>query len=494
MKTQIIQVEAHDDVISLRDKLSWVKARRVLLVYPRRGAAIDSRLAWLLLRRKAEAMGASLGLVAHSEGARRLAQEAGIPVFTSVLEAQQVEWPVTPYRRARRRSATLDLNVLRSELHRREGKQPFSAGARLVMFSLAVLALLTLLLFLLPAAEIRLSPVWIAQSLPFSARAVPVEEQESASGKLLLRTASVVVDGSKVWPASGQIPLAVSYARGSVRFRNLTDTVIGIPAGTVVQTMDSSPVRFITLQDAVVEAGVDRWVDVPVRAELPGTSGNLPADSLTVIEGPLGARLAVTNPTPMYGGSERLVRAPSEVDRQRARTALLIALRHQALTLLREQIDADDVLIPDTLAIAEVLEESSLPAEGQAADVLLFNLKVRFSVHYLSGADLQSQAQMALDAILPAGFAPVEGTFSIQPVESTLAEDGTLNCRFLLRRSIARQVNGVYLARLLRGKRVAVASSLLASLFPWTNAPQIQVKPPWWPWLPFTEFRINIVR
>lgn len=34
MKTQILQVEAHDDVISILDKIGWIQTERVLLVLP----------------------------------------------------------------------------------------------------------------------------------------------------------------------------------------------------------------------------------------------------------------------------------------------------------------------------------------------------------------------------------------------------------------------------------------------------------------------------
>lgn len=492
MKTQVIQVEAHDDVVSLRDKLSWVKARRVLLVYPRRGAALDTRLAWLLLRRQAEAMGASLGVVAHAAQTCRLAQEAGIPVFSSVLEAQQAEWPAAPRGRIKRRSQRPNLAALRVEVHREEGTGVSRPWLRLVVFSLAVLALLILLLFLLPSAEIRLSPVLLFQTVSFEGRAVSVVEQRPSASEFPLHLASVVVEGDTTWPVSGQIPLPTAHARGIVRFRNLTDRVVGIPAGTVVRTVGADPVRFVTLEDAVLAAGVDSLVDVPARAELPGASGNLPANVLAVVDGPLGASLTVTNPYPMHGGSERLVPAPSVWDRRQARTVLLTELRHRALTALQQQAGADDVLIPSTLEVVEVVEESSLPTEGQPGDALWLSLKVEFSVRYLRGEDLKPRARAALDAVMPAGFVPLEETLTVQPVEATWAEDGTLTCRFLVRRALRQQIAGFHLAHLVRGRPVATASSWLLSHLPLRSAPQIRLHPSWWPWLPFNEFRIAI--
>ena len=47
MKTHVIQLEPHDDVISIRDKMSWAKTGRILLVFPTR---VRSRFLTLDLR------------------------------------------------------------------------------------------------------------------------------------------------------------------------------------------------------------------------------------------------------------------------------------------------------------------------------------------------------------------------------------------------------------------------------------------------------------
>jgi len=493
MKTQVIPVEAHDDVVSLRDKLAWVKARRVLLVLPRRGAAIDTRLAWLLLRRKAETMGAVLALVTHSTRVRRLAQEAGIPVFTSVLEAQQTEWQVMPARRLERRSSRADLESLRAVGRRVEARWRTRPVARLTFFSLAVLALFALLLFLLPAAEIQLSPLRIQQSLPVEVMAFSDAEQVRLHNGLPLAQVTVAVEGSKVWPASGRIPVPVTYARGTIRFRNLTDSVVGIPAGTVVQTADAPPVRFVTLNDAVVTAGVDKQVDVPARAELPGEGGNVPADALVVIDGPLGASLAATNPQAMHGGGYQSMRAPSEEDRRHARAALLAELRQQALALFKAQVAPTDLLLTDTLTLTEILHEVYFPAAAQPGDNLLLALEVRFSIHYLPGAALRQRAKAILDAAAPAGFLPADEDIRMTLVEKpVLDNEGVLRCRLLLQRDLKPRLDTSGLARSVRGRRPAVAFSMLTAQLPLQEAPQIRLRPSWWPWLPFTEFRIGI--
>ncbi len=490
MKTQVIPIEAHDDIVSLRDKLSWVKARRVVLVASRHSTAIDTRLAWRLLRRRAEAMGADLAVVTHSMLIRRLAQEAGIPVFTTVLEAQRKDWPARPSSRFRRRFPLPNLDDLRAAARRTEAQWRTSLGVRLAFFSLAVLALLVLLLFLLPSAEIQLSPEVITQSLTLRVRAVPESTQTEY---LPLKQASVIVEGEKFWPASGQVSLPVAAARGQVRFRNLTDAVIGIPAGTIVQTDAVPPVRFFTLSDAVVAAGVDAWVDVPIQAEQAGASGNVPADSLVVIPGPLGASVSVTNPQATQGGRDRLAVAPSPQDRQRVRMALLRELHQQALQLLQQQVGADSILLPEMFRPIETLEETFLPPEGQAGEVLFLRLRVEFQGYFLAGDDVHRWAEMALDSSLPAGFVPLRESLSVQLTGTPeMDEAGVVTCALLLRRNLKRQQDALRLGRLVRGRRPAEASLLLARQVALTSPPRMRLRPAWWPWLPFTEFRIAI--
>src|SRR5512140_2405664 len=93
MKTQIITLESHDDLISVRDRMSWAKTPRILLVWPK-GEPVDLRLLDLkVLKRHANALGAQLGIVTRGDAIRRKAEAAGLPVFESSAAAQREAWP-----------------------------------------------------------------------------------------------------------------------------------------------------------------------------------------------------------------------------------------------------------------------------------------------------------------------------------------------------------------------------------------------------------------
>ena len=94
MKTQLIQLESHDDIISIRDKMSWAKTPRILLVWPRKGRVGVRPFDLVLLRRHAESLGAELGLVTHDAEIRAAARPMALPVFSKTGHAQRKPWPL----------------------------------------------------------------------------------------------------------------------------------------------------------------------------------------------------------------------------------------------------------------------------------------------------------------------------------------------------------------------------------------------------------------
>ena len=174
MKTQVIQLDPHDDVTSVRDKMSWAKTSRILLVYPRRSRILKRTLDLRLLQRHALFLGAQLAIVAPSADIRQSARELGIPIFKTAAIAQRRTWGAkssaeTPVRRAPRS----DLRRMQREAIPAEGRWRNLFGIRLLFFTLAVLAVLALLVLFFPSATVALTPETRMQSLTISAQRQP---------------------------------------------------------------------------------------------------------------------------------------------------------------------------------------------------------------------------------------------------------------------------------------------------------------------------------
>ena len=93
MKTQIITLESHDDLISVRDRMSWAKSPRILLVWPKFERVTLRPMDLRVLQNHARTLGAELGLVTRIPNVKRDALGFGIPVFVTTAEAQRQAWP-----------------------------------------------------------------------------------------------------------------------------------------------------------------------------------------------------------------------------------------------------------------------------------------------------------------------------------------------------------------------------------------------------------------
>src|SRR3990172_7887729 len=92
MKLQLIHLDPEDDQISAREKLSWARASRAVLVWPRRGRVLIRRLDLVLLQRQAQRQAVELGLVTYDPTVLQLAQELGIPTFESPDHLPEAGW------------------------------------------------------------------------------------------------------------------------------------------------------------------------------------------------------------------------------------------------------------------------------------------------------------------------------------------------------------------------------------------------------------------
>src|SRR5688572_25232771 len=116
MKTQIITLESHDDLISVRDRLSWAKTPRILLVWPKYEKVTLRQVDLKILQRHALSLGAQLGLVTRARRVREDASALGIPVFESTGKAQRMAWPKLRRRRWPRRAPRRNLREKREQV------------------------------------------------------------------------------------------------------------------------------------------------------------------------------------------------------------------------------------------------------------------------------------------------------------------------------------------------------------------------------------------
>jgi hypothetical protein len=481
-------------VTSVRDKIAWAKTERILLVFPRRSRILARTLDLRLLQRHAATQGAQLAIVSRSDDQRRSAEELNIPAFVRIASAQRKTWerekaPGKPSRRF----ARPDLGLMRREAFPPEAPWRSLYGFRFLFFTLAVLAILTVFSLFIPSATILLSPAAQLQSLKLSMSASRMLTTFNLAGSLPARLSSVIVEHSKTVPVTGLVAIPDGRAQGLVRFRNLTTALAGIPAGTVISTNINPPVRFATTMDAVVAAGVGKTVDVPIQAIEAGSTGNLSADLLIAIEGELGTSLAVTNPGPTTGGSDRTAAIQTATDRSHLRETLQAEILAECKTNLQHTLMPGDIFFPDTLAVSQVLSETYFPADGQSGDTLSLTLRLQCQVQYASQSDVNTLAQISLDANLPEGFAPASNGLTMLPAGTPLTgADGITHWDMQAQRLLRARVDFLKAVQFTIGRKPADAVLSLQESLPLSESPVIQVQPSWWPWMPVVPFRITV--
>ena len=494
MKTHIIQLEPHDDVISTRDKMGWGKAGRILLVWPQltgsRPAPLNRRVDLALLQRHSQSLGAQLALVSRDPDVRWNAGQLGIPVFKSLKKAQSARWRAS--RRAERPWEASGPRAERGALPPRPAPEPpLSPLTRLLAFTIGVLALLAIAGVLLPEARVALQPETRLQEINIPVRADPALDKANLTGRVPAHTVRTIVEGRDQMPASGKAQTPDWPAAGQVTFTNLTDQEVAIPKGTVVQTLGHSTVRFAVERAGTAPAGPGETVSLPVRALDPGSVGNLPGGSLIAIEGSLGSRLTVNNPEPTRGGKDRVEPAPTGDDRAELSDRLHAALRQSALEELRSGLEAGDVLLASSLSIERTLESTYTPEQGVTGETLEMSLRIEYRSLVVSHEDLRALAYTVLDANLPSGYRPLPTSLKIEN-EAGAGESGE-GWELRASRQIQAQIGEQQAVSLSLGLPPGRAAERLAGGLPLEGPPQIALAPAWWPRLPFVPFRIHIL-
>ncbi len=491
----MLQLESYDDLNSIRGKITLLDAQRVIIVWPRRGRVIRDRLDLVLLLRSCLKDGVQPAFVGLPDDLRAEAEALSIPCFPGTSEARAGKWN---YFRNKK------FIPFRKPARSREWTKPVSQGDRVIIggefskqhsaiwFAIALLALLVMSFFMLPSAEITIHPLRSQQVLVMEIRASPSTRSPSIYGAIPADVLNVVVEAEGQTQTTGNATIPEEYASGYVEFTNLTTEEIFIPKGTVVLSIGNSPIRFETIQTIQLPPGVNTTQTVKVRSVVPGPVGNLEANEVRAIEGEVGLQANVTNPESFSGGTERRVAAPSDADYEQLFNRVMHQLREKALREIRQEVTEDQVIIPQSLVVDELMDETRHPPAGSAGDTLMLSITGRISVMAYLKADETRAVISAMDASLPEGFKAENGSEKNEMIGDFEFGEGMASWKIKTTRTIqpAHPLNTIIPE--ITGKRSEEASLVIQNLIASTSPPEIVLHPKWWHRLPFLPFRINL--
>ncbi|MBN1305589.1 MAG: baseplate J/gp47 family protein [Anaerolineales bacterium] len=493
MRTQIIQLETYDNLVSVRDRLSWAKTPRILLIWPQQGDADLRPVDLAVIQRHASKLGAQVGLVTRRERIRRLAIEQGMPVFQSAGAAQREEWPPVQRYKAKRIRSKPDLRAMREQVHQPEARWRSRLVTRILSFTLGVVSVLVLAALIVPEARIVIEPELQRQYVELRVRADPSAASVNVAGVVPSRQVEVVVKGQDTVVSKGGVSVPQKKATGIVEFSNYSGHDRVIPAGTEISTAGDDPLLFVTLEDGNLPGGVGEIIRVPVEAVEMGAEGNLEANTLVVIGSDLGLVVAVTNPEPFIGGLSMGLRGSSDEERQTLYDTVMADLLAQAGEAAARKLKKGDLVFPESLQEVEVLSEIYDPPIGKAGETLTLTLEVRFTVQYASAEDLYTLAQLALAAAAQDDMAPLPDTVTYETLDPPRTSyDGLSTWQMGARQYVYPPVDRMVAISLVQGRRPPVASQKLEAAFALQTPPEVTLMPSFWPWLPVIPYRIEV--
>lgn len=87
-----IQLDDGEDIVSIRDRLSFLRGQRVLLIWPEDGTALTRKLDLVFVQREARRRVIQLAFVTHDTQVINYADELGISTFETIKAARTARW------------------------------------------------------------------------------------------------------------------------------------------------------------------------------------------------------------------------------------------------------------------------------------------------------------------------------------------------------------------------------------------------------------------
>lgn len=503
-----IQLEVGEDAASVRDRLSFLRGKRVLLIWPEEGTVLTRKLDLVLIQREAMRRAIRLALVTHDPEVNKHAEELNISTFETIGASERGRWKrgrakvfTTRFQRPDGEPEPDELMEAASRVRgeRRSGRWRLIGRLLIALIVLAVLGGAAYLV--LPSATVTLT---LAQSrlqvetdiiADPNITTVDVENRLVPAIKL-----SAQIEDSGTIETTGAQDLGDTLATGSVVFINQTNQAITISAGTVVTTSAGTPIQFRTTREVDLAAGLGLQIEVSIEA-LPsagGETGNVDSGLINTVVGPLADRVSVRNVAPTAGGTARTQRTVSADDRDRLLATLRQQLQARAYIEMEPRLTETQFIILETVHIAEERTDwTTFSAQpGDVADTLSLTMRV---VVEATAVDEQLArqivyAQMSNQIAVGQSIKPQTVSYERGGVSNVAAATGRITFSLTGSGLVSQQINADTLGERLAGKSLNDATAFLVNEIQLADGtlPTITISPDGFEQMPVLPMRITI--
>ncbi len=489
---------------------------QVLFVLPENVDAFANEVRLQLLRREADQRGVQVALVTEDADVCEFASRTRIPIFASEQKAQgRWRYPkplgdlppptiarpviVQPPHEVGRQGLIAPEIVSTGEKtllagYTRQGRDHwYLAWLGYLFVIVAVIVLVGILaLILVPQATVTVVPARsrTVSSIELAAQ-IGIDDPDFLNAIIPARAVQARVEGLDYTQTTGADDAPLGSATGVVTLINQTNREIIVPQSTVMRTATGNNVRFRTMEEITVPTGVGQQISAPIEAVEAGREGNVPAFTISEIEGPLNVSLRVSNQAPTAGGTVETVAAVTQADKERVRGQLQESLQLQAYSKLAESMQQGEVIPPETVSTFTLAETYDRFAGEQAGQLgLQLQLLARGTAVDVAGAD--QLAERTLRQNIPSGHFLLEETIQIgQPTFIRFTED-TIDITLTASGDTLVPVRTGEVRSLLAGVPLEEAESLLLRELDLATTPEIFLEPNWLNRLPYIPTRITV--
>lgn len=512
---EIIRLDKTDDIDTLLDRLEWVKGRHALVVVPGSSDMLASLVSLRLLKRRAEALQLDVLLVAQDGQTRTLAHEAGLSAYMTEggglvalrrLEKQHGTRLCDIVREER--AAPLSANapgVVPTKARRRPGDRYrlwtlprrgrfLSQLATLLILVALAAGLAYTVITVVPLATVTVVPA----TRPVSETVMVTADQEATDvdyqAKVVpARVVEVRIEGSAQVPTTSKRDAPNNRATGKITFANKTAQEVQVPAGTVVRTSTGTNIRFTTAQKVTVPAGLGNRVEADIVAVTPGPSGNVRAYLISTIEGSLSVQLTAVNERPTGGGDVKPVGVVTAGDKERVKTLLLQQLREAAYARIKEQLDEQEFVPPETMAVLVISEQYDKFLD-ELSDTLGLKMNVVANAVAVPGQHANAVAFDALQAAVPSDYyLAAKGLHFERGEVRQIDEKRRVSFSVTAAGIAVANIDTSGLREALQGQTMEKSQAIVMERLPIKKPPTIDVRPNWSGRMPALPFRINVL-
>lgn len=298
------------------------------------------------------------------------------------------------------------------------------------------------------------------------------EDRDLSQGKIPAKLFKKICTLEVQSQTTGRKIIGVTPATGKVTVINSTEQPLLIPKNTVFTSKNG--IRFTSDRNVLVPKKSTRYqygvpigeeygrADIPITAEVKGTSGNLPAKQITKVEGKFQRYVTVVNLSPTTKGEDKQVAVVTLDDVKKgeaeARDQMAIAGPEEAAAL----IDKGYLFLPQ-LTEFELIRVGSLPEIGETGNMVKTKLEYQVSVLAPSQDAIHKFLLLKLNENMPPNFQTKNNEVSLVSATALAKEDG-ISIELVARGKIRGILDQNKIKNLIKGKSIASAKKRLIGL------------------------------